>query len=210
MRSQVLLLARPGRGPHIECSGGLAARRTGSDTVHLLSAAATPLGGDVISVRVIVESGARLKVRTVAATLVLPGADCTESHSCWDLEVDGELDVDPQPTVVAADARHHTRTTVRVGESGSARVRESAQIGRTGEHHGFWTSTLYADVADRPLLRHRVELGAGSVADDELGTPLACVSELRYPETTFDGAGVLLKLAGGGSLSTWQGRRLGG
>lgn len=210
MRSDVLLVARPGRGPRIECTGGLAARRTESDTVHLLSAAATPLGGDVISVRIIVEAGARLRVRTVAATLVLPGAGCTESHSTWDLEVDGELDVDPQPTVVAADARHHTSTRVRVGESGAARVRESVQIGRTGEHQGFWTSALHADVAGRPLLRHRVELGAGSVADDELGRPMACISELRYPETTFDGAGTLLELAGGGSLSTWQGQRLGG
>jgi urease accessory protein len=209
MRSDVLLVARPGRGPHIECAGGLAARRTESDTVHLLSAAATPLGGDVISVRIIVEAGARLRVRSAAATLALPGASCRESHSCWALEVDGELDVDPQPTVVAADARHHTRTRIQVGESGTARVRESAQIGRTGEHQGFWTSALRADVAGRPLLRHRFELGTGSVADDELGTPMACVSELRYPETTFAGAGTLLELAGGGSLSTWQGQRLG-
>ena len=61
-----------------------------------------------------------------------------------------------------------------------------------------------------PLLRHRVELGRGSVADDVLGTPKACVSELRYPATGFDSAGTVLELAGGGSLSTWQGQRLGG
>ncbi len=38
--------------------------------------------------------------------------------------------------------------------------------------------------------------------------PRACVSELRYPETTFDAAGTLLELAAGGSLATWQGERL--
>ncbi len=210
MRSDVLLVARPGRGPHIECAGGLAARRTESDAVHLLSAAATPLGGDVISVRIVVEAGARLRVRSVAASVALPGAGSVVSHSFWDLEVSGELDLDPQPTVVAGGARHHTSTRLRVGETATARVRESVQIGRTGEDQGFWTSALHADVDGTPLLRHRVELGAGSVADDELGTPLACVSELRYPETGFDSPGTVLELAGGGSLSTWQGQRLGG
>ena len=210
MRSDVLLVARPGRGPHIECAGGLAARRTESDVVHLLSAAATPLGGDVISVRIVVEARARLRVRSVAASVVLPGAGSVVSHSFWDLEVTGELDLDPQPTVIAGGARHHTSTRLQVGEAATARVRESVQIGRTGEDQGFWTSALHADVGGTPLLRHRVELGAGSVADDELGTPLACVSELRYPQTTFDSAGTVLELAGGGSLSTWQGRRLGG
>lgn len=210
MRSDVLLVARPGRGPHIECAGGLAARRTEPDAVHLLSAAATPLGGDVISVRIVVEAGARLRVRSVAASVALPGAGSVVSHSFWDLEVSGELDLDPQPTVVAGGARHHTSTRLRVGGTATARVRESVQIGRTGEDQGFWTSALHADVDGTPLLRHRVELGAGSVADDELGTPLACVSELRYPETGFDSPGTVLELAGGGSLSTWQGQRLGG
>ncbi|WP_413232759.1 hypothetical protein [Mycolicibacterium sp. 050158] len=55
------------------------------------------------------------------------------------------------------------------------------------------------DVDGTPLLRHRVELGAGSVTDDELGTPLANVSELRYPCPAFDeAAGTLLELAAGG------------
>ena len=210
MRSDVLLVARPGRGPHIECAGGLAARRTETDVVHLVSAAATPLGGDVISVRIVVEAGARLRVRSVAASVALPGAASVVSHSFWELEVAGELDLDPQLTIVAGGARHHTSTRLQVGETASARVRESVQIGRTGEDQGFWSSALHADVDGSPLLRHRVELGAGSVADDELGTPRAYISELRYPETAFDSAGTVLELAGGGSLSTWQGRRLGG
>jgi len=46
------------------------------------------------------------------------------------------------------------------------------------------------------------------VTDDELGTPLACISELRYPEAAFDAAGTLLELAAGGCLATWQGERL--
>ena len=73
MLSDVLIVARPEREPRIECSGGLAARRTEADTVHLVAAAATPLGGDTISVRVVVEAGARLRVRSAAATMAMPG-----------------------------------------------------------------------------------------------------------------------------------------
>ncbi|MGV0801922.1 urease accessory protein, partial [Mycolicibacterium elephantis] len=59
-----------------------------------------------------------------------------------------------------------------------------------------------------PLVRHRVELGSGSLGDDELGAPMACVSELHYPQRTARTAGMPLALAGGGCLSTWQGERL--
>lgn len=208
MRSDVLLVARPGRGPHIECTGGLTARRTGTDTVHLLSAAATPLGGDTIAVRIIVEAGAKLRVRSVAATLVLPSVATPESHSTWDFQVYGALDVDPEPTVIAGSSRHLTLTRLHLGDTGRARIRERIQIGRHGEPDGYWTGSLHADVVGTPLLRHRVELGTDSVADDEIAAPRACISELRYPQTDFDGAGTVLELAAGGALSTWQGERL--
>lgn len=208
MLSEVLIVARPGRGPRIECAGGLAARRTEADTVHLVSAAATPLGGDTISVRVVVEPGARLRLRSAAATVVLPGAANLESRAAWDLQVAGELDLDPQPTIVAGSSRHVTSIRLALHGTGRARLRERVQIGRSYEREGFWSGTLHADVDGAPLLRHRVELGTASVADDELGTPRACVSELRYPETTYEARGTLLALAAGGGLATWQGERL--
>jgi urease accessory protein len=206
--SDVLILARPGREPHIDCSGGLAARRTERDTVHLVSAAATPLGGDTLSVRVVVEAGARLALRTAAASMVLPSVTTPESRATWELEVHGELDVDPQPTIIAGGSHHTVSTRLAIGGAGRVRVRERAQIGRAFERHGFWSATLHADVVDTPVLRHRVELGTGAVADDALGTPLACVSEFRYPEPSFETDGELLELAAGGCLSTWQGDRL--
>jgi urease accessory protein len=208
MRSDVLIVASPARRPKIECSGGLAARRTEPDTVHLVSAAATPLGGDIIHIRVVVERGARLRMRTVAATVALPGALTPESHAFWTLEVEGDLDLDPQPTVVAATSRHVTATRLAMSRDARIRLRERIQIGRSDERHGFWSGSLHADVDGAPLLRHRIELGRGSVADDGLGTPLACVSELHYPETDVDTVGTPLQLARGGCLSTWQGGRL--
>ncbi|MBB3751800.1 urease accessory protein [Mycolicibacterium sp. BK634] len=208
MHSDVLVVAQPGRLPRIECRGGLAARHTEPDTVHLVSAAATPLGGDTIAIRLIVEPGARLRLRSAAATVALPSAATTQSRACWHIEAAGELDIDPEPTVVAADARHLTELTVCLAEAARLRIRERVQIGRTGEREGFWSGAMHADVGGAPLLRHRVELGPGSVADDALGTPLACVSELRYPDPADDAAGVTLALAAGGSISTWQGARL--
>jgi urease accessory protein len=208
MRSDVLIVAHRDRQPRIECGGGLAARRTEPDTVHLVSAAATPLGGDAIHIRVVVEEGARLRVRTAAATVTLPGTTTLESHAFWTLDVAGDLDIDPQPTVVAATSRHFTSTRLDLTGAGRIRLRERIQIGRSDERQGFWSGSLHADIDGLPLLRHRIELGHGSVADDALGTPMACVSELRYPEAAFDAAGTLLELAGGGGLATWQGERL--
>jgi urease accessory protein len=208
MLSDVLIIASPHRGPRIECVGGVAGRRTEADTVHLVSAAATPLGGDTIRVRVVVERGALLRLRTAAATMAMPGAASMESRSHWDLEVEGQLDLDPQPTIVAGEARHVTSTRLKVAGEGSVRLRERIQIGRSNERQGFWTGSLHVDAHGAPLLRHRVELGAGSVNDDELGAPRACISELRYPQTDFDAAGTMLELAAGGCLATWQGERL--
>jgi urease accessory protein len=208
MLSDVLIVASADRSPRIECHGGVAARRTEAATVHLISAAATPLGGDRIRVRVVVEPGATLRVRTAAATMAMPGPVTCESRADWDLEVAGHLDLDPQPTIVAGLARHLTSLQVHVTEQGSIWMRERIQIGRSGERQGFWTGALHADVAGTPLLRHRIELGSGSVTDDELSTPRACISELSYPETDFETAGTRLELAAGGCLATWQGERL--
>ena len=208
MRSEVVVVARRGRSPHLESRGGIAARRTERDTVHLVSSAATPLGGDAIHIRLVVEAGARLRLRTAAATVTLPGAATTESHASWTLEVAGELDLDPLPTIVAATSHHFATTRLNLADSGRLRLIEKVQIGRTGERQGFWSGSLSADVDGRPLLRHRVELGNSSVADDEIAAPGASISELHYPCSDVEAAGVTLALAGGGCLSTWQGERL--
>lgn len=208
MRSEILIVARRDRRPRIECAGGLAARLTGPDTVHLVSAAATPLGGDVLHFRVVVEPDARLRIRTAAATMALPGAKTPDSHAIWELDVAGLLDLDPEPTIVAADSRHHSSVRLDLGARGRVRIRERVQIGRSDERDGFWSGSLHADVDGAPLLRHRIELGRGSVTDDEIGAPMAAISELSYPDADVDTTGEPLALAAGGCLATWQGARL--
>jgi urease accessory protein len=213
MRSEVLVVAYPNRLPRIECGGGVAARCTAPDTVHLVSAAATPLGGDCINIRVIVERGARLRLRSAAATVALPGPNVSISHAHWEVRVTGSLDIDLEPTVVAADARHMSSATFSLHDGARVRFRERVQVGRYEEREGFWSGSLRADCDDRPLLRHRVELGAGSPADDIIAAPRASIHEMRYPETAFadtaiDAGSTVLRLAGGGLLTTWQADRL--
>jgi urease accessory protein len=210
MHSEVLIVARPDRRPRIECSGGLTARTTLADTVHLISAAATPLGGDTISIRVIVEAGARLALRSAAATIALPGAHTLLSHASLTLEVMGALDVDLEPTIVAGGATHLSAVTAAIDAAGTLRLRERVQIGRSDERHGLWSGSLHADAKGQPLLRHRVEIGTGAVADDALSAPRACISELRYPAEDFEAqrGATVLELAAGGVLTTWQGNRL--
>jgi urease accessory protein len=86
---------------------------------------------------VVVEPGARLRVRTAAATVTLPGSTTPESHAFWMLEVAGDLDVDPQPTVVAATSRHFTSTRLELTGSGRVRLRERIQSGDPMNGRGF-------------------------------------------------------------------------
>ncbi|OHT82624.1 urease accessory protein UreD [Mycobacteroides saopaulense] len=212
MRTEVQIVAHKGRLPRLRCTGSLQGRLTDSDTVHLVGVAASPLGGDEIFVRIEVGEGALLRVRSVAAAVALPGRESLRSSTAWDCSVAGELDLDPAPTIVAANASHHSDVTVRGSAGARLRLRERVQIGRAGESSGFWSGQLDVDVDDSPLLRHRVELGAGSVTDDVLGCPLALVNELRYPATNLDtpvpADATVLRLAGDASLLTWQGQRL--
>lgn len=183
--------------------------------MHLVSAAATPLGGDSVNIRVVVEAGAVLRLRSAAATVALPGANSRTSHADWHIEVGGRLDVDLEPTIVAADARHVSTVALVLRDDGRVRFRERVQIGRCNEREGFWSGSLWADRHARPLLRHRVELGAGAVGDDSIAAPRAAISELCYPTAEFTDAtmpstSTVLALADGGMLRTWQADRLAG
>ncbi|WP_040823224.1 urease accessory protein UreD [Nocardia jiangxiensis] len=214
MRTEVRIVASPGVLPRIHATGGLAARHTGPDVVHLIGTAATPLGGDELDIAVVVEPGARLRVRSVAATIALPGRATPLSHAHWSLEVGagGELEFDPEPTIIAGGAVHETVSTVHLADDARLHLRERIQIGRTGESSGHWRADLIADLDRIPLLRHRLELGENSPTDDALSAPRAITSVLRYPDespsrtTGLDAA--LLPLAAGGSLYTWTGPRL--
>ena len=138
------------------------------------------------------------------------GSDIAPGH----IEVTGCLDIELEPTVVAA-ARHVSSVTLCLHDEGRVRFRERVQIGRCHAREGFWSGSVHADRNGRPLPRHRVELGAESLANDAISAPHAAINELRYPATGFetiaiDEGSTVLALAGDGTLSTWQADRLAG
>ncbi|MGW5922054.1 urease accessory protein UreD [Nocardia fluminea] len=214
MRTELSIVAAPGLLPRIDAVGGLAGRHTAIDTVHLIGTAATPLGGDELDITIVVRPGARLVVRSVAATIALPGADTVVSNAHWRFEIGegAELDFDPEPTIVAGGAHHHVVTTVQVAPDARLRLRERVQVGRSGEDDGGWRGDLLAELGEVPLLRHRLELGAGSSTDDQLSGARALDSELVYPDHRPAWSGsvdeVRLPLAAGGSLATRTSSRL--
>ncbi|MET8779358.1 urease accessory protein UreD [Nocardia sp. NPDC004654] len=214
MRTDLRIVATTDALPEIHASGGLAARRTGPHTVHLVGTAATPLGGDELHISVTVGQGARLAVRSVAATIALPAATTRISCARWLFEVaeGGELDVETEPLIVAGGADHRAVTTVRLAADARLRLRERVQIGRAGEDRGAWRGDLIADLDGLPLLRHRLELGCAAATDDALSASRALDSELVYPDDrpveTFGLHATRLPLAAGGSLFTAVGARL--
>ena len=207
MHTEVFLETAQGRSPRIRACGGLAARQTGVDVLHLISTAATPLGGDTIDIHVDVGPGSDLTLFSVAATLALPSRGEPRSQLNWHVTVaDGaRLVIDPLPTIVAAHAVHHSDTTVSVAGSGTVRICERVQIGRSGEDDGAWSGRLSADIDGTAAIRHRLRLGKAD--HDRLGSPAVLISEFCYPDERADlvhpaAVAARLGLAAGGSLTT--------
>ena len=98
----------------------------------------------------------------------------------------GCLHIDLKPTVVAAAARRVPSVTLCLHDEGWVRFRDRVQIGRCRAREGFWSGSVHADRNGRPLPRHRVELGAESLANDAISAPHAAINELRYPATGFE------------------------
>jgi urease accessory protein len=170
VRTRVEIVARPGRGgatvfPVLRASGQLAVRRTGPCSVHLVATAFGPLGRDDVELALVVEDGATLTVRSVAAAVALParGETCPSAQRIT-ASVAGTLDLRLEPTVVAHRAHHLAELTADLGPGGSLTATEQVLLGRTGEEPGRWTGTVRIAREGRPLLHTTVGLGPGQPA----------------------------------------------
>lgn len=212
MHTRVEIVVEPGRRFRHRASGGLAVRQTGSQAAHLIGTAATPLGGDDIEVRVIVEAGAHLDLGSVAATIALPSSRRVDSTMSWHIELGARarLHLHPEPTVVAAGADHRSQVVVAMSDDAILTLAEDVQIGRSADlgdkdAGGRWEGGLHVDVDGMPALRHRVALGVGSTA--HRSGLRATSSVFRFPDTRGDEVdpeafAARLSLASGGSLAT--------
>jgi urease accessory protein len=144
-------------------------RRTGPRhdevTVHLVGGAAGPLRGDDLRLDVEVGPGARLNLRSVAASLVLPGRAGSppsrlETHAS--VGAGGLLRWWPEPLIAAAGCDHRTVTRVEVAAGGRLLWRDDLVCGRHGEESGDVRTEITVRYAGATLHRH--DLAAGPAA----------------------------------------------
>lgn len=132
--------------------------RAARDAVYLVSAGGGPVGGDRLDLRIEVGPGASLRLRTVAASVALPGPDHAESRLTVRASVapGGVLEYLPEPMVVADGARHITDIEATLASGAGLVLRDETVLGRHGEAGGACRTRLRADYDGRPLLRHEV------------------------------------------------------
>ena len=154
------------RLPVLSSQVPLVLRRTPS-AVYLVGGAAGPIGGDELSLRIVVGPGAFLRMRTAAASIALPGLDGAESvlRVTASVAAGGRLEYLPEPVVVSKGARHATLVSVTLAAGASLVLRDELLLGRHGEAGGAARTVLRVDYAGRPLLRQSVEVsGSDPVA----------------------------------------------
>lgn len=234
MRSLVEIVAEAGpRGtvlPVLRSDVMVAVRRTdvpgvpdpdGTAQVHLVGTAAGPLTGDELTVRITVGDGARLAVRSAAATLALPARPGATSQPQaptgpavvrYELLVGAgaHLDLATEPLVVCRGADLVTVTDVRLAEGATAVIVEQVVLGRHGEDGGRWRGRTLADAAGRPALRHTIGSdvlpGRALVSRLELGgEPAVATATARSAAGAPASDAVVLPLACGGTLRTATG-----
>lgn len=185
----------------------LSLRQTGPGRVHLVSAAAGPLGGDRLRLDLRVRPGATLTVATVAGTLVLPGdgESVMEVHAT--VEPGATLAFLPEPTVLAAGCRHRSAVRLSLAADAAVTWREEIVFGRYGETPGRCRARFDATVDGRPLLRQELVVGDPDIAGPAVYGDARCVGSLLLagtaprPTTPEIGEGrAVLPLAGPGTL----------
>lgn len=182
--------------------------RSTPDALYLVGGAAGPLGGDDLALDVVVGCGARLAVRSAAATLAQPGPDSLSSSAALRFVVgDGAtLDWRPEPLVSVRGSDHLVDTTVSL--SGAARLNlvDELVLGRAGEASGRLRVRCRVTRDGATLLAHDLDLGPGSPGWDGaamMGGARALISVLRVGPDAPTSASVITDAADG-SRAAWM------
>jgi urease accessory protein len=142
----------------------LVLRRTGPADVHLVGGAAGPLGGDELRLDIDVGPGAELRLRTVAASVALPGGDGSASRLELRARVaaGARLEWLPEPLIAAAGCCHVAAATVDLAAGARLVWREELVCGRYGEEPGDARLALAVDYDGGPLYRNALAVGPGA------------------------------------------------
>ncbi|HET9661897.1 MAG TPA: urease accessory protein UreD [Thermomicrobiales bacterium] len=136
--------------------------------VSLVAGAAGPIGGDELRLSIDVGAGAALELRSVAATLVLPGPHHRPSRIEVTIRVakDGILVWLPKPVIAARNCDHQTITQVMLEPGARLLLREELLLGRHGELPGAVRQRLRVCIDNRPLYDQELAVGPGAVGWD--------------------------------------------
>lgn len=161
-----------GRGgtalPLLAGEGPLALRRVRSEGpeagVMLVGAMSAPLGGDHLAVEADAGPGARLDLRSAAATLALPGRRGESARYDVRLALAEESAVRwlPEPLVSVRGSDLRVSTRAELAPSARLMLREEQVLGRTGEAPGLLRSRLTVTRGGRPLLDQELSCGPGA------------------------------------------------
>jgi urease accessory protein len=129
--------------------------------VHLVGGAAGPLGGDRLRLEVEVEPGADLCLRTVAASVALPGPDGSPSQMdvVAAVATGGRLAWLPEPLVAATGCRHAATGRVTLADGARLTWRDELVCGRYGEQPGDARVALAVTYGGRPLYQQELAVG---------------------------------------------------
>lgn len=174
----------------------------GQPLVHLVNSAASPLGGDELTLTVHVGPHACLTLTGIAATVALPGPHGEKSRTTIHLELaDGAtLDYLPEPTVITRRARHESVLTVALAEGAHLHTREVLVLGRANEPAGELTTALHVTRAGRPVLRQHLVVSRETLMGKRI-----LATELSTGDTREPASGEWwsrTRLAAGGTLVT--------
>ncbi|MCU1397915.1 MAG: urease accessory protein UreD [Acidimicrobiales bacterium] len=130
-------------------------------TVHLVGGAAGPLAGDRLVFGLDLESGARLTVRSVAASLAQPGragANGSTAAVSARVHAGAALDWWPEPVISVSGSSHTITTAVDIAGDAHVRWVDEAVLGRHREVGGRLTLHQRISIGGAPVLRHTVTL----------------------------------------------------
>jgi urease accessory protein len=174
----------------------------GAPVVHLVNSAASPLGGDELTLTVCVGPGACLTLTGIAATVALPGPHGERSRTTVHMELAEGAAVDylPEPTVITRRARHESLLTVTMADGAHLHTCETVVLGRAGETAGELTTALHVTRLGYPVLRQSL-----TVTRETLLGKRVLITELSTSDTRETASGEWwsrTRLAAGGTLTT--------
>lgn len=180
-------------------------------TIHLVGGGAGPLGGDRFGLRMVVEPGAHLRVRSTGATLALPGATGAPSLAVVDVSLGAEASLDwwPEPLIACAACDHTVATTVEAHETASWRWVDELVLGRGAERSGHLHLRQRISASGRVVWCQDLDVGPPPDRAGPTGTATVVVGVVARgsfadsgrdaaPQLTPHWRGAVMDLEGGG------------